>query len=135
MTLLGSGADLPTRVKDLSNLPGKKFEATRRSVVALSLIWFALTHQRFCWDVAVSNQSKRNLEVPDHILARLEEYRGWLLQNPTEIDVDLFICFQRELTAMDSDGDVAEEMKKQDDDLESRLDSMLYQGEVKLGEG
>ena len=135
MSSLRRGVDLPARVKDLSCLPGKKFEATRRSAVALPLIWFVLTQRHFLWDLEVSQQLCRGDDIPEKILLHLEDYQNKLVENPTELDLDLFTCLQRELVAMDSNEAVGETDSKCEDDLEARLDSMLYKGEVKLREG
>ncbi len=134
MTTLRRGVDLPSRVRDLSRLPGKKFEFTRRSAVALPLIWYALTRQRFRWESTVEEQLPEVTELPNTVLRLLEEYRGRLIEVPAEVDSDLFTRFQRELSSASAGRRRGAEESGQEDDLESMLDSVLYEGEVSLEE-
>lgn len=90
-TTLREGVQLPGTVRALSKIPGKKFEAARRSALALPLLFFLLTCHRFRWRRPVAEQAD---SLPGPLLALLEKYRLALLENPETLSTHLFAEFE-----------------------------------------
>lgn len=87
---LMEGVDLPAAVRECSRLPGRQFEAARRSAIALPMLWFLLTGSRFRWTAP----SEHSL-MPDALASRFEEYRLLLGTDPESVTTNFFQAFAR----------------------------------------
>lgn len=90
ITSLMEGVDLPAAVRDCSRLPGRQFEAARRSAIALPLLWYLLTGARFRW----STPSEHSL-VPVGLAGKFEAARQLLREEPESVTTNFFQTFAR----------------------------------------
>ena len=91
LATLKDGVNIPSRVRQLSRLPGKQYEVVRRSVIALPLLWYCLTGNRFRWSCVVQTQSS----VPEPVGELFERFRMRLREEPSEMVENLFLAFVR----------------------------------------
>ena len=86
---LRKGVSLPIAVRRLSKDPGKSNAEVRRQAVALPVIFFLLTAERFRWRLPVAKQAR----LPRQIGRLLEEARLSLIDDPELVEGDLFAEF------------------------------------------
>lgn len=134
-TLL-EGIDFPAKVRELSRLPGKQFEAVRRSVVALPLLWTLLTGATFSWRRRVEHSL-----IPSSLSDRFETFRRVLVEDPESLEESFFRCFARPVVtdepsvAMIPEPEPVVMQSSPDGGIEEvglRLDESLFQGEFAL---
>lgn len=85
---LKDGVNLPSSVRRYSRLPGKQFEAARRSAIAVPLLWFLLTGERFQW----RNPAAHSL-VPGPLARIFDRFRTQLREDPGEVQENFFRTF------------------------------------------
>ncbi len=129
---LKEGVNLPTKVRDLSRLPGKQDEAARRSAIALPLLWHLLTGEKFSWSESVLPDD----QVSETLCELFERYRVALVDSPSLIEEDLFARFARFLSEdpIESEEACHAPVVEPDDSLEEALRNTLYEGEINLSE-
>lgn len=128
METLKAGVHLPTSVRVLSRLPGKQHETVRRSAVALPLLWFLLTGSRFYWDSPVDTHGL----VPVAVSNLLEQFRAQLVENPVDLESDLFHAIECLSLEPQEEIDLTpgSPLTAMDDSLERVLKDTLYGGEI-----
>lgn len=141
VTSLMEGVDLPAAVRECSRLPGRQFEAARRSAIALPLLWHLLTGARFRW----TTPSEHSL-VPVGVSGKFEEFRQLLRDDPESITTNFFHVF----TQLDPDEPIPAEtsvsaasttmdgVEKDSDPVPGVVEEMedrLYEGELELPPG
>lgn len=134
------GIDLPDRVRELTRLPGRQFEAARRSAVALPLLWTLLTGTKFSW-----RTKSEHSHLAEAMAARFEACRLRLEGDPEGLEVSFFETFA--LSEEEEDGEEREAAGGERRDAESdgeagrpgaavevgaRLEESLFQGEFAL---
>ncbi|MEM6280384.1 MAG: hypothetical protein AAF733_12960, partial [Verrucomicrobiota bacterium] len=130
---LREGVNLPSSVRALSRIPGKQNEPARRSALALPLIFFLLTSQRFRWKRPLSTQA----DFPVPLLELLERYRVALRENPEGVETNLFEEFlQGDFETTDGPDGTAEKDpgETKDDGFEEMLNRTLDRDPVELVE-
>lgn len=131
LATLKDGVNLPTKVRQLSRLPGKQYEAVRRSAIALPLLYYCLTGNSFCWSDAVKTQSA--VEGPFGEL--FDYFRIRLREEPSEMVENLFLAFVRLDLSPENDIVVAvpeEPLREDDTSLAEVLKATLYDGEIDI---
>jgi len=130
--MLRRGVNLPTAVRELSRQRGRKFEAPRRSAVALPLIWRLLTGGAFRWRRPVVEQAS----LPDALSSLFETYRCSLLEDPGAVETSFFEAFAATASAeKEEERDDAESPEgegERDDGFEETLKATLYDGDIDL---
>ncbi len=129
---LREGVGLPPRVRDMARLHGKQFEPTRRSAIALPVIWYLLTGARFRWQQKLSHQNSVGHEIPDSVMALLERYRLRLTENPADLEYDLFSEFRRVMNSEARPEYTEIEEPGWGDAFETMMDGVLYDGDIDL---
>ncbi len=89
LATLREGASLPSKVRELTRLPGKPYEPARRSVIALPLLWHLLTGSRFHWSDPVVPSDR----IPAALAEMFEQRRQLLRADPTATPDDFFLAF------------------------------------------
>ena len=154
---LRTGVNLPASVRALSKDPGKSNAESRRHAVALPVLFFLLTGERFRWKQTVGKQAR----LPKEIGRFLEEARLTLVDDPETIEDDLFLEFSRLVEGMENTRaepvvEVAEEAPasvaqaetepgvaieseipdpapgSHEEEFRKTLEGMLYQGKIEL---
>ena len=131
LATLKDGVNIPSKVRQLSRLPGKQYEAVRRSAIALPLLWYCLTGNRFCWSRAVPVQSP----IPETVGGLFERFRAELREDPSEIVENLFLAFAR--LDLSSESGIVESipdatLPEKDNSLAEVLSATLYDGEINV---
>jgi hypothetical protein len=129
VTTLKRAVNLPSRVRQLSRLPGKQFEVVRRSAIALPLLYSLITGTRFRWSRSVSLPE----EYPAPVVDLLEKYRVALREHPEEIEENLFSEFERVLLCpviVPLPEEEVSVIPQEDAGLEEALKASLYEGEI-----
>tara|TARA_R110002096_G_scaffold393627_2_gene588650 strand:- start:1798 stop:3543 length:1746 start_codon:yes stop_codon:yes gene_type:complete len=134
-TTLMRGVGLPPRVRDLSRLPGRKFESIRRSAIALPVIFSLLSGERMRWRISIGSQFESDADISKPVIDLLERFRLQLVECPADLDEELFFEFRK---LVDSPVAPPKEGKKQpewNDGFDAAMDSVLFEGEVDLTAG
>lgn len=130
MGTLKEGVNLPAKIRGLSRLPGRQYEISRRSALALPLVWFLLTGTRFRWEYPVGT----HYLVPVPVSDLIEEFRIRILESPVDLESDFFSALdQLDITRpAESESLPDAESRIPDDSLETVLKSTLYAGEIEV---
>lgn len=137
ITTLMEGVDLPAKVRDCSRLPGRQFEAARRSVVALPMLWYLLTGTRFRWSLHAEHSL-----VPDAVAASFEHYRNLLREDPEAVTENFFEVFDKLKpdagpvgAAVDTEVGADAEPGPEETGIRAVFDERLFEGELDLPRG
>lgn len=137
ITTLLEGVDLPAKLRDCSRLPGRRYEAARRSVVAIPMLWFLLTGTRFRWALHAEHSL-----VPDAVAAAFEHYRNLLRDDPeavTEKFSEVFAKLKpdaRPIVLAVETGTAADaELGSGETGIGAVFDERLFEGELDLPRG
>lgn len=134
---LQRGVNLPGCLRALTRVPGKQFRDTRRSAVALPLLFYCLTGKRFRWRMPVG------VQCPDSgpLAELMEETRAALLERPEENEACFLSSLERLLSARlrgeesaGTEGEGESLTAEQLEQVREILDKTLYQKEITVGE-
>jgi hypothetical protein len=137
VTTLMEGVDLPAKVRECSRLPGRQFEAARRSVVAIPMLWHLLTGTRFRW----AQHAEHSL-VPDAVAASFERYRNLLREDPEAVTENFFEVFAKldpqariDVAVAETEAETETESATEQANLGAVFEERLFEGDLDLPRG